>query len=57
MNRYKAVNDIRNTLHLGKLSVGSWMQIPNSSVAEIMGYGGYDWVAVDMEHGLSLIHI
>jgi 2-dehydro-3-deoxyglucarate aldolase len=27
------------------------MQIPHSSVAEIMGQAGYDWVAVDMEHG------
>ena len=35
----------------GKQSIGSWMQIPNSSVAEIMGCSGYDWVAVDMEHG------
>ena len=27
------------------------MQIPHGSVAEIMGNAGYDWVAVDMEHG------
>ena len=27
------------------------MQIPNASVAEIMGQAGYDWVAVDLEHG------
>lgn len=27
------------------------MQIPNASVAEIMGKAGYDWVAVDLEHG------
>jgi len=27
------------------------MQIPNSSVAEIIGKAGYDWVAVDLEHG------
>lgn len=27
------------------------MQIPHGSVAEIMGAAGYDWVAVDMEHG------
>ena len=27
------------------------MQIPHGSVAEIMGASGYDWVAVDMEHG------
>lgn len=27
------------------------MQIPSASVAEIMGRAGYDWVAVDLEHG------
>ena len=31
------------------------MQIPHPSVAEIMGQSGYDWVAVDMEHG-SISH-
>lgn len=31
--------------------VGSWMQLPNASLAEIMGRAGYDWVAVDLEHG------
>ena len=32
------------------------MQIPHASVAEIMGDAGYDWVAVDMEHGAISIH-
>lgn len=27
------------------------MQIPHPSIAEIMGHAGYDWIAVDMEHG------
>ena len=51
MNRTKVINEIRKKLKSGKQSIGSWMQIPNSSVAEIMGCSGYDWVAVDMEHG------
>jgi len=32
------------------------MQIPHASVAEIMGQAGYDWVAVDMEHGAIGAH-
>jgi len=32
------------------------MQIPHPSVAEIMGQAGYDWVAVDLEHGSVSIH-
>ena len=43
MNRTKAINEIRK-IKSGKQSIGSWMQIPNSSVAEIMGCSGYDWV-------------
>jgi 2-dehydro-3-deoxyglucarate aldolase len=27
------------------------MQIPESNIAEIMGRAGYQWVAIDMEHG------
>ncbi|MCR9140724.1 MAG: aldolase/citrate lyase family protein [bacterium] len=44
--------EIKQALKSGKPSIGSWMQIPDSSVAEIMGAAGYDWVAVDLEHGL-----
>ena len=51
MNRLDKINSIRQAIHTGGLSIGSWIQIPHSSVAEIMGRSGYDWVAVDMEHG------
>lgn len=27
------------------------MQIPDTNVAEIMGRAGFDWVAIDLEHG------
>ena len=51
MNRLKKVQSIRKALSTNQASVGSWMQIPHASVAEMMGQAGYDWVAVDMEHG------
>ncbi|MBF0292865.1 MAG: 2,4-dihydroxyhept-2-ene-1,7-dioic acid aldolase [Nitrospinae bacterium] len=51
MNRLEKIRLIRRSLKAGKPSIGSWMQIPHPSVAEIMGQAGYDWVAVDMEHG------
>jgi 2-dehydro-3-deoxyglucarate aldolase len=51
MNRLEKIRQIRQSLQTGKPSIGSWMQIPHSSVAEIMGQAGYDWVAVDLEHG------
>ena len=57
MNKIKVISKIRDKLLNKKPSVGSWMQIPNSSVAEIMGQSGYDWIALDMEHGsMSLIY-
>jgi len=43
--------NIRNKFKNKLPSIGSWMQLPNQSVAEIMGSSGYDWIAVDMEHG------
>lgn len=51
MNRLQSIRIIRRTLASGRQSIGSWMQIPHGSVAEIMGNAGYDWVAVDLEHG------
>lgn len=51
MNRLSAIQAIRARLRSGGVSIGSWIQIPHASVAEIMGQAGYDWVAVDMEHG------
>jgi 2-dehydro-3-deoxyglucarate aldolase len=51
MNRLQSIQNIRNNLENGGFSIGSWMQLASSSVAEIMGQAGYDWVAVDLEHG------
>lgn len=47
----RKLTDIKANIRAGKASVGSWLQIPSADVAEIMGRAGYDWVAVDMEHG------
>ncbi len=51
MDRLKKIKVIRQKLAKGGHSIGSWIQIPHASIAEIMGHAGYDWVAVDMEHG------
>jgi|TARA_Y100000294_G_scaffold68314_1_gene64693 2-dehydro-3-deoxyglucarate aldolase len=56
MDRLKSIKKIREKLANGGESVGGWMQIPHSSVAEIMGDAGYDWVAVDLEHGAISTH-
>ena len=41
---------IREKLKEGKTSVGGWIQLANTDVAEMMGDAGFDWVCVDMEH-------
>jgi 2-dehydro-3-deoxyglucarate aldolase len=56
MNRLEQIKVIREKIKNGRPSIGSWIQIPHSSVAEIMGQAGYDWVAVDMEHGSISSH-
>ncbi len=51
MNRIKKINQIREDLKIGSVSLGSWIQIPHPTIAEIIGNSGYDWVAIDLEHG------
>ena len=36
----------------GKPSVGGWCVIPSPFAAELMGRAGFDWVCIDMQHGL-----
>lgn len=45
------LEEIRDTLDAGKATVGTWLQLPSPDVAELMANAGYDWVAIDMEHG------
>ena len=54
--RSEKIQAIRQKLKHGEPSVGSWLQIPHSSVAEILGQSGYDWIVVDMEHGSISTH-
>ena len=54
--RAEKIQTIRQKLKHGEPSVGSWLQIPHSSVAEIFGQSGYDWTVVDMEHGSISTH-
>ena len=51
MKRQDKIKQIRLNLKNGTPSIGTWQQIPNASISEILGDAGYDWVAVDLEHG------
>jgi len=56
MNKLLKIKKIRKKLLNKQPTIGSWMQIPDPAVAEIMGSSNFDWVAVDMEHGSIGIH-
>jgi len=56
MNRLKKIRKIREKLDNGSFTIGTWMQIPHPSIAEILGNSGYDWVAIDLEHGSISTH-
>lgn len=34
------------------MSLGSWIQIPSVFTAEMMARSGFDWLAIDLEHGM-----
>tara|TARA_B100000963_G_C22565238_1_gene643341 strand:+ start:286 stop:1077 length:792 start_codon:yes stop_codon:yes gene_type:complete len=50
-NKIKSLKDLRKKLKDGEPSIGSWLQISNSSIAEILSHSCYDWLALDLEHG------
>jgi len=41
---------LKNRLKKKELTIGSWLQIPSTVVAEIMAQAGFDWLVVDTEH-------
>ncbi|MEO8540379.1 MAG: aldolase/citrate lyase family protein [bacterium] len=36
----------------GEVTFGSWLSIPSSFSAEVMAHQGFDWVCIDMQHGV-----
>ncbi len=45
------VNTTKRLLKAGKPAVGGWLSFPCVNVAEVMATAGWDWVAIDAEHG------
>jgi len=42
---------VRRNIRNGIPVIGTWLQLPSPDVAEIVARLGYDWAAVDLEHG------
>ncbi|MFQ5456623.1 MAG: HpcH/HpaI aldolase/citrate lyase family protein [Nitrospirota bacterium] len=43
---------LKERLQNKELTVGSWITIGHTSIAEIMANAGFDWLTVDMEHSV-----
>ena len=46
-------NKLRRALLGCEVSLGSWIQIGHPACAEVLARAGFDWVCVDLEHGIS----
>ena len=42
---------LKKKIKKGQLTIGSWITIGHPTIAEIMAKAGFDWLAIDMEHG------
>ncbi len=47
------INSIRSRANSGEIVVGTWLVLGSSLTAEIAGNSGFDWVVLDMEHGMG----
>src|SRR5438067_7231615 len=45
-------NTVRRSWREGKPAVGAWLSLPNSFSAELMAQQGFDYLTIDMQHGL-----
>lgn len=44
---------LKSRIKNGDVTIGGWLQIPSIELAEALASCGFDWVAIDMEHGSS----
>lgn len=43
-------NIVKEKLKKGEVSMGTWLTIGHSTIAEILAMAGCEWIAIDMEH-------
>lgn len=44
--------NLKEKLKNSKLTIGSWITLADTAIAEIMAQSGFDWLAIDMEHSV-----
>ncbi len=45
-------NGVREAWAAGRPALGAWLVVPSAFSAEIIAHAGFDWVCVDMQHGV-----
>ncbi len=45
-------NAVKQAWSEGKITFGAWLSIPSSFSAEVMAHQGYDYITIDMQHGV-----
>ena len=40
------------TWRAGGQTIGAWMSTANTHAAELLAHAGFDWICVDLQHGL-----
>lgn len=45
-------NTVKEKWARGEVTYGGWLSVPSSFSAEVMAHQGFDWVCIDMQHGV-----
>jgi 4-hydroxy-2-oxoheptanedioate aldolase len=46
------INTVKEKWARGEVTYGAWLSIPSSFSAEVMAHQGFDWLCIDMQHGV-----
>ncbi len=45
-------NTVKRAWREGRVTYGAWLTVPSAFSAEVMAHQGFDWLCIDMQHGL-----
>ena len=45
-------NQALATWRAGGQTIGGWLSLSNTHTAELMAHAGFDWLCIDLQHGL-----
>ena len=45
-------NTVKRLWSEGKTTIGAWLTLPDAFSAEVMAHIGFDWLCIDMQHGV-----